>query len=125
MEDSVLNKWAVGAEVLITSHTRHYQDQQVRTLVEVRNDTDNPGYAILELDSAIHRPTTVVDNPLYAVEVALLSKNIRFEGAKDGDDLIGGHFWILHTPNIVQTIEGVELFNFGQQGILGRYVSTR
>ena len=31
---------------------------------------------------------------------------------------------IYHTPHVVQLIEGIEVRNFGQSGVLGRYVSV-
>jgi hypothetical protein len=125
VSDSVKGKWGPGSQVLITSHTLNYDDEQVMTIVNVRNYTKT-GYVILELESTFIRPTTALDNPDYAVEIALLSRNIVFEGAKDDpDNLSGAHLIIFQTPNIVQKIEGVEFRNFGQQGNLGRYVSIR
>lgn len=116
--------WGVGSRVLITSHTVKYDDEQVRTITKVRDHTD-PNYTVLELDSSFIRPTTMTDNPDYAVEVALLSRNIVFEGADDDtNDLHGAHLIVLHTPSIQQKLEGVEFRNFGQQGNLGRYVSV-
>jgi hypothetical protein len=58
--------------------------------------------------------------------VALLSRNIVFEGAIGEDeesDYHGGHLTVYHTPNVTQIIEGAEFRNFGQQGVSGRYVS--
>jgi len=115
--------WGIGAKVLITSHTINYDDEQVRTILGVKNHTE-AGYSVLELDSSFIRPTTATENPDYAVEVALLSRNIVFEGAEDDPNgLHGAHLIVFHTPEIVQRLEGVEFRNFGQQGNLGRYVS--
>ena len=114
---SVLNQWLPGAVLLITSHTRQWNDHQVRQIVSV---TESSGYARIELDSTIRRPTTMVESPDFAVEVALLSRNIVFEGGQGLQD--GGHFWIMQTPSVVQTIEGIDIQHFGQQGTLGRYV---
>ena len=71
------------------------------------------------LDEPITRPTTIKESPDFAVEVALLSRNIVFDS--EVEDRIGGHFWIFKTPGVQQTIEGIEIRNFGQQGNLGRY----
>ena len=54
----------------------------------------------------------------YQVEVALLTRNIKFEGTDDGE-LFGGH--ILATGGSLVHIEGIEVRNFGQQHQLGRY----
>lgn len=125
VDNAVINKWGVGAQVLITSHTINYDDEQVRTITGIRSHTD-PQYAVLELDSSFIRPTTMTDNPDYAVEVALLSRNILFEGAADDpNELHGAHLIVFHTPDISQTLEGVEFRNFGQQGTLGRYVRVK
>jgi len=60
--------------------------------------------------------------PIYAVEVARMTRRFVFEAQYDSPDpLLGGHFIIMHTPSIVQTIFGLEIRNFGQQGRLGRY----
>ena len=38
----------------------------------------------------------------------------------DPEDIHGAHFIILHTPNVVQRIEGASFDNMGQAGIIGR-----
>lgn len=122
--DGIENCWGAGAEILITSHTLSYQDSQVRTLVS------NPvalgdGFVKLELNEAIVPATTTQESPDFAVEVALLSRNILFEGANDfAVSLMGAHFMIMQTAGVPQFIDGAEFQNFGQQGILGRYVSA-
>ena len=60
--------------------------------------------------------------PDFALEVALLRRDVIFEAEPDPEeDWIGGHSIIYHTPNVVQTIQGVKFDNFGQEGVLGRY----
>lgn len=60
--------------------------------------------------------------PEFAVEVALLRRDVIFDAELDPlEDWIGGHSIVYHTPNVVQTIQGVKFDNFGQEGILGRY----
>ena len=118
--DSVKSKWVVGAEVLITSHTRIWNEHQQRTIEEVRDATE-AGYVELVLNTPIIRPTTFKEYPDFAVEVALLSRNILFEGGQDNNSRHGGHFMIRNTPNVVQSIIGLDVRSFGQQGALGRY----
>lgn len=124
LTDRVQGQWGVGAEVLITSHTQRYDDEQVRTITNITTHTE-PGYVVVELHSSIWRPTTIKDSRDFAVEVALLARNIVFEGAEDDpNDLHGAHLIVFHTPLVEQKLQGVEFRNFGQQGNLGRYVST-
>jgi G8 domain len=115
---SVIGKWGVGAEILITPHTRVWNENQVRTIKSI---TSSNGFAAIVLNTPILRPTTMSESPDFAVEVALLSRNIVFSGGADRTSQLGGHFMIMNTPTVIQTIEGVDLQNFGQQGILGRY----
>ena len=111
----------MGAQVLVTSHTQRYDDEQVRTITSISSHS-LPGYVVVELDSTILRPTTMLENPDFAVEVALLARNVVFEGADDDpNQLHGAHLIVFHTPLVKQKLEGVEFVNFGQQGNLGRY----
>lgn len=112
--DLVKNKWAPGSTVVITSNDQSYFGDQVRKISHVVSSRHN-GHVRLILDKPIHRPQVVRDNVGFAVEVALLSRNIRIEGYPDG------HFWVLYTPKIVQMIEGIEFKNMGQKSQLGRY----
>jgi len=120
VSDSILNKWGVGAEVVITSHTLNFDDSQVRTITKI--SSHEKGFVALTLNSNIKRPSTFVDNPYFAVEVALLSRNILFQG--DNDDALfdrhGAHLMFFLTKN-PQELQGVEFRNFGQQGTLARY----
>lgn len=120
VEASISRKWTVGAEILITSHTTAWDDHQVRKITKIHFDTV-PGHVELKLDLPIQRPTTLLDDSDFAVEVALLSRNIVFEGGPDNKPRRGGHFWIMNTPSVVQKLVGIEIINFGQQGYLGRY----
>ena len=116
---SVVGKWGVGSEIVITSHTRQWDADQVRTINSILPYTGQRGYMVLGLDSSFVRPTTERESPEFATEVALLSRNIQFEGA-GYDESRGGHFIVMRTP-AAQTIEGVAFRRFGQQGTLGRY----
>jgi hypothetical protein len=115
---SVIGKWGVGAQILITPHTRVWNQNQVRSVKSIQL---SGRLAAIELDSPILRPTTMSESKDFAVEVALLSRNIVFIGGTDATAQHGGHFMVMHTPKVNQTIVGVDLQNFGQQGNLGRY----
>jgi hypothetical protein len=108
--------WKPGTEVLLTSHTRNQDDQQVAVI-----ESSDPQTGIIHLVGPIERPISVADHPDFAVEVASLNRRIVFEADDDADDeFIGGHFVVHHTSS-AQHIEGVEIRNFGQQGRLGKY----
>ena len=108
--------WAAGTEVLLTSHTRNYNDQQVVTI-----ESTDPVNGMIRFTTPIATPLSKADHPDFAVEVASLNRRIVFEADDDANDSsIGGHFVVHHTPS-VQHIEGVEIKNFGQQGRLGKY----
>ena len=116
---NTIESWTDGAEILITSHTEEWYDQQTRRIQSV--GIAKRGFVAVKLDKPIERPLTEQDDPELAVEVALLSRNIVFEGGYDSNYLHGGQFVVFHTPQIEQVLEGVEIKNFGQQGYLGRY----
>eukprot|EP00571_Detonula_confervacea_P006262 CAMPEP_0172321656 /NCGR_PEP_ID=MMETSP1058-20130122/43963_1 /TAXON_ID=83371 /ORGANISM="Detonula confervacea, Strain CCMP 353" /LENGTH=109 /DNA_ID=CAMNT_0013037223 /DNA_START=21 /DNA_END=347 /DNA_ORIENTATION=- len=71
----------------------------------------------ISLASPLANPMSGPDD--FTVEVALLSRRIVLEASSDSS--IGGHFIVLHTPDVIQTIRGVQIKGFGQQGNLGRY----
>jgi hypothetical protein len=125
VSSSIKNSWGIGSTIIITSFTQQWnQFQQVRTIIGM-SDYDNPPdgqYVELILNEPFVRPTTSLDDTNFAVEVALLSKNIVFTSTRTGTDLdIGGHFWFFHTPTMMQKVVGIDLQYFGQQGRLGRY----
>jgi hypothetical protein len=116
----VNGRWAVGAQLLITSHTREWNGHQERTIAKISTSNVN-GYVAITLNAPIIRPTTILESPDYAVEVALLSRNILFVGGTDTNSRHGGHLMIMNTPSVIQSIVGIEVRNFGQQGYLGKY----
>ena len=110
-ENGVAGCWDKGAEILITSHTTDLESAQVRRLVSTPRSRGD-GFVRLDLDEAIVPPVTVQDGDGFAVEVALLSRNILFEGATDDpDSLLGGHLIVLHTPDVQQKLQGVSHFS--------------
>lgn len=121
VDDSIDGKWGIGAEVLITSHTSDDKGEQVRQIADIK-PSEESGYVDLVLNATISAPTTMKDDSKYATEIAILSRNIRVQGADDDPDpLHGGHLIILHTPGGGQSIVGLEVNNMGQAGNLGRY----
>jgi hypothetical protein len=121
VDAAVRGKWAVGSEIVITSHTIKWDGHQVRTISQVTPFGSDGAYVALLLSSAIDRPTTLIDSPDFAVEVALLSRNIVVQGGSDSNSFHGGHLMIMQTPKVQQYIEGIDFQNCGQQGSLGRY----
>ena len=119
VDDTVLNKWGPGSEILITSHTREWNKHQQRTITSIVT-SEFQGKVRIWFNSSIIRPTTIRKSQDFATEVALLSRNIVFEGGDDDISLHGGHMRIMYTPNVVQSIVGVDIRNFGQQGTMGR-----
>lgn len=115
-DDGIVGCWGKGAEVLITSHTTNFESAQTRRLAANPISTDD-GYVKLKLDKWIRPPVTEKDGDGFAVEVALLSRNVLFEGVEDQRrPHLGGHLIVMNTPKIKQTLQGVELRNFGRQG---------
>lgn len=70
VSDSVSGHWTPGSQILITSHTRVWNEGQERTIVGVRPSI-TPGFVELSLNSPILRPTTWIEFPDFAVEVAV------------------------------------------------------
>ena len=105
--EEIQGSWEAGSEILVTSKDLGWQNQFVRTIDNVRRFGVGE-HVVIELDSPIPRPTTTKDSD-FGVEVALLSRNIVFEGSLEQ----GGHLTIFNTPGVKQVVEGVEFRNFG------------
>ncbi len=104
----------------MTSHTLDYTDHQV---VSASGCMTADGKILLA--SPITNPMSGPDD--FSVEMALLSRRITLEASPldgNGGSGIEGHFIVMHTPDVNQTIRGMEIKGFGQQGNLGRYVSN-
>jgi len=115
--------WAPGAQAIVTSHSILPTDTD---LINITNIVVDPTTNKTEVtfETPIPRHTTILEDPWYAVEVALLSRNVLIKPQEDVDVMdpaMGGHLMILHTPEQCQKIEGIELKGMGQQGVLGRY----
>ena len=95
------------------------EQAQQRTITSIVT-SEFPGKVRIWFDSPIVWPTTFRESPDFATEVALLSRNIVFEGGEDDTSLHGGHMRFMYTPKVAQSIVGVDIRNFGQQGTVGR-----
>jgi hypothetical protein len=116
-----LSCWRPGDEILITSPDTDFSSANEATIVSVDEST---GEITLDKDldewfvHATQLATLDEDNDArFAIEVARLSRPIIFQAEEDdptnGDNTIGGHLIILHTPVVEQLLLGVELQNFG------------
>jgi len=110
--------WGEGSEILVTSPGLNFDGVDTPTIKSVTFNGD--GTSTLELAEPIGSTSFSDNEPDYAVEVALLSRNIVFESDSSDDDK-GGHLMVFKTPGVAQTIQGISLRKFGQQGNLGRY----
>ena len=109
-----------GDELLVTSDQRSFRAHK-----KIIVDSVDKSTGVVVLQAAMPRvfPAEVGgEEPEFAAEVALLRRDVIFTAEPDpSEDWIGGHSIIYHTPNVVQTIQGVQFDNFGQEGVLGRY----
>jgi len=76
---------------------------------------DEEGYVKIGLNESIGRPLTLGSHPFHATEVALLSRNILFDGSN------GAHMTILKTPGQTQFVQGVEFIRFGEESVHSSY----
>ncbi len=118
--------WGNGSDVHVTSASYYSWAQEKRNGFEsqIGSVVDNgDGTANIQLNEAATLPIiTEEENGDYAVEIALLSRNVKIEG-EDDEDKKGGYFQVLHTPGIAQTIQGVEFFKMGRRSEVDRFVS--
>lgn len=109
--------WGASSEILLTPSGLSFDDVKV---VAITGITGADGITTLQLAEPIGSSSFSDNEPDFAVEVALLSRNIQFE-SDSLDTAKGGHLIVLHTPHVAQTLQGVALRKFGQAGNLGRY----
>lgn len=123
VEDSVAECWGANATILQTSHTLSFKDENVLTIESVTKNDD--GTATIKTTTPIAKPSTAKDDPNYAVEIALLDRNVKIMPVEPHDDSVnplhGAHFMIAHTPDVPQILKGVHMSKMGQQGNFGRY----
>ena len=116
--------WGNGSDVHITSATYYNNHRDNGSFSQIHNHTDNgDGTTNIQLKEASFIPMISVDeNEIDAVEIAILSRNIRVLGDNDEDNK-GGYMQVLHTPNVAQVISGIEFINMGRLGEEDRFVS--
>ena len=116
--------WNTGDDILITSSSNNPNGYILRRVIAV-NETK--GLITLDegvnpLQNSLLSEADSQDGIDFAVEVASLNRRVKFTAEKDDPNpLHGGHLIIFHTPDVAQTLRGVEIDGFGQQGNLGRY----
>ena len=112
--------WTPGSKVLLTSDTSKFEDRTIATIKSVQNRAD--GTVGLAFEETLSPRSATTDN--FPIEIALLERNVKFESDNTVGIDQGGHLMVFWTKDVAQMIDGVELFKFGQRGILGRYVSN-
>lgn len=121
VSDDVSSCWAPGAQLVVTTQTLAPDDGQRVTVASI--DSGVAGSARLRLAAPVSRPATeAADGPVFASEVALLSRNVIVDGGGATDGSVpGGHLMVFHTPDREQLLQGVAFVGMGQRGRLGRY----
>ena len=118
--------WGNDADVHVTTSTYYSQSSkksngfqsQINAVVDNGDGTSN----LTLSDAAILPIISKEENSDYAIEIALLSRNVIIEG-DEGEDDKGGYMQVLHTPSIAQKIQGVEFLNMGRMGEEDKFVS--
>eukprot|EP00591_Stephanopyxis_turris_P012014 CAMPEP_0195517630 /NCGR_PEP_ID=MMETSP0794_2-20130614/11096_1 /TAXON_ID=515487 /ORGANISM="Stephanopyxis turris, Strain CCMP 815" /LENGTH=1723 /DNA_ID=CAMNT_0040646463 /DNA_START=75 /DNA_END=5246 /DNA_ORIENTATION=+ len=121
LDKDVADCWGPGSDVLITSHTLSYDEQQEGVIASVTRKTDDT--SLLSLEGSILPATSEFESSDFAAEVAILTRNVIIEGAKDDETNEGKHggYLSVHNTRTEQLIEGVDLRYMGQQGLQHRY----
>jgi hypothetical protein len=120
-DGSLESCWGANSELLVTSNNLDFDDVDTPTIKSISSNGDNT--VTVELNDPIAMTSNEDTEGAFAVEVALLSRNILF--SSDSNDYAeGGHLIVAHTDQ-PQLLDGVSLNKFGQQGNLGRYVSWK
>lgn len=120
---SCWDSWGTS-QVLLTPSSTRGGPHGAKTLTIKSIDVVMGTITVESFESNLNDPSTWENGlPELAAEVASLNRPVKFDSVEDENDMHGGHLIVFHTPNVAQKLEGVEIGNFGQQGILGRYVS--
>jgi len=112
-KENIINCWAPGSDFLIPSNDLKFDRVQVGKFLAI-NST-----GFVKSTTELDRVTTAMDDSNFATELALLSRNIRFEG-KEGEKK-NPSFIVLNTPNIMQIVEGVDFDGFGQEQVVAHH----
>jgi len=114
VDSGVAGCWGADSQVMITSNTDDYNDEQMATIESVTDRNDGSGLADVRLTSFIERPTTFLDDPNQATEVALMTRNVVFHSEMETANE-GAYLQVLHTTGVPQVLTGVEINQFGQK----------
>ncbi len=119
--------WEPGAEVHVGSSSYYsWQWLVPNSFTTVVSDvTDNGDNTLsIGLTDAPYIPIlTLAEDKDFATDVALLTRNIKITNSDD-EDSKGAYLQILKTPNVTQTINGVEFINMGRRGEPDRHPIT-
>lgn len=126
-DHAVRKCWDEGAEIMITTHTLDYNDEQLTTITGVAahpTDTDKTVVLIDGVNAPIAAmPSKSVDGDM-AVEVALTSRSVVFDTAASdlaANSKLGAHLMVYNTPGVEQTLIGAEFRNMGQRAKKKRF----
>lgn len=125
VDSTMVACWGEGSTVAIASDEHRHTGGVTADIASVTAG-DN-GRTVLRLDRDVGRRMAADDDPRFAVEVALLSRNVVIEGEDDEAfrGRMGAHSIIMETPVVAQTVDGVRFRRMGQQGVLGRCAFSR
>jgi hypothetical protein len=98
----------------------HFEHATVATIKDVQAYGSN-GMIAISFEETL-APRSARQPQGFPIELALMQRNIKFESDSD-EKTQGGHLMVFQTGAVYQHLEGVELYHFGQRGVLGRYVS--
>ena len=119
--------WGIDSDVHVTSAAYYswYSERDNGFVSQIRNVTDNgDGTSSIQLVEAATLPViSEEENSELAVRIALLSRNVIVQG-DEGEYRKGGYFQVLHTPNVSQSVQGVEFVNMGRRSEVDRFVSN-
>jgi hypothetical protein len=102
------NCWAPGADVALPSETLNFEQGHTATIEAI---VDGNGVDLVETITPAPSSREITED--FAVEMALLSRNILF---KSGDTTAVGPTLQLMYSGVAQKIQGVEFNGFGQEG---------
>ena len=116
--------WGNDADGHLTSATFYNDQRDNGSFSQIHSHTDNgDGTTNIQLKEASFIPmVSMEESTIDAVEIALLSRNVKVQGDNDEDNK-GGYMQVLHTPNVTQVISGIEFTNMGRHGEEDRFVS--
>ena len=119
--------WGIDSDVHVTSATYYSWHNEIDNgfVSQIKDVTDNgDGTSSIQLEKASTLPIiSEEENSEYAAQIALLSRNVIVQG-HEGQDGKGGYFQVLHTPNMSQSVQGVEFINMGRRSEVDRFVSS-